>query len=58
MDLVNAQTALDDLLALLKIAAGPGQESKVAEHLTTLLARSGDPQQCLGDRRHASAKRE
>ncbi len=33
---MNAQSALADLLALLNISAGPGQESKVVEHLTTL----------------------
>ncbi len=40
---MNAQTALDDLLALLKIAAGPGQESKVAEHLTAIWNTLGIP---------------
>ena len=38
---MNAQTALDDLLALLKIAAGPGQESKVVQYLTTLWGKWG-----------------
>ena len=38
---MNTQTALDDLLALLEISAGPGQESQVVEHLTALWSEWG-----------------